>query len=194
MKRLLLALTLTCTMAFAAPQIHMSVDPAPLLEPGANEIQTFYTPFDHGQGEQAVLGLIDRAKIEIHGNAYGLTDPEFVQALIDAHDRGVEVVFTVDKTQAAGPHQAPLIAQLRKAGCDVQVGKSPDHSQLLHLKAFEVDQEWVEDGSWNYSPSANEQLNVINLYHCPERAKQLRMIEQLIYDHVAPTGPHASQD
>ena len=181
MKRLALAITLTLCTSLAA------------LGDVQDEIQTFYCPFDKGAAENAVVNLLNSAEKEIWGNAFGLTDPRFVDALIAAKQRGVEVVFTADSTQAAGPHEKPLVVELLKAGCDIQIGKSPVHSQLLHLKAFEIDGKVVEDGSWNFSPSASQQLNVVNIYNSPKRAAELKDVLHKIYDHVAPEGPHASK-
>jgi phosphatidylserine/phosphatidylglycerophosphate/cardiolipin synthase-like enzyme len=127
----------------------------------------FYCPFDKGLAESAVIALIDSAKQEIHGNAYGLTDPQFCDALIRAKVRGVEVVFTVDKTQAAGRAAKPLIKKMKNAGIEVLEGKSPVKNQLLHLKSFEVDKVTLEEGSWNYSPSASQQFNVVNISDSP---------------------------
>jgi phosphatidylserine/phosphatidylglycerophosphate/cardiolipin synthase-like enzyme len=181
MKKLLLALTMG--LAIIQP---CSADDI------QDHIRTFYTPFDQGECEQAVIQVIDQAREEIKGNAYGLTDPQFVDALIAAKKRGVDVVFTVDATQAAGPHQRPLIQDMQMAGIDVQIGKSPKHGQLLHMKGFEVDQQIVEDGSWNFSPSASYQFNFVNLMYSPKRAQMFLQAWQQIYNHIAPQGQHST--
>ena len=45
---------------------------------------------------------IKSARVSLDGAIYGLTDESITQALIDAHQRGVQVRLVHDKTQAAG--------------------------------------------------------------------------------------------
>ena len=144
----------------------------------------FYCPFDKGEAENQVIKLIDSAKTEIHGNAYGLTDPQFCDALIRAKARGVDVIFTVDATQAAGTYARPLIKKMKSSGIEVLVGKSPVKNQLLHLKSFEVDKTYLEDGSWNYSPSASQQFNVVVIQESPERVNMFLEAWQQIYNYL----------
>jgi phosphatidylserine/phosphatidylglycerophosphate/cardiolipin synthase-like enzyme len=142
----------------------------------------FYCPFD--KPEDIVLTLIYSAQREIHGNAYGLTDPDFCDALIKAKQRGVDVIFTVDKTQAAGRTTKPLIKKMQAAGIEILIGKSPVKNQLLHLKSFEVDGKILEEGSWNYSPSASDQFNVVNITDDPDKVKAFTTAWNKIYNYL----------
>ena len=98
---------------------------------------------------------------------YGCTLQPFFDALIAAHTAGSDVRVIFDHTQAAGKAEAPQIERLKAAGLvDGQhflIGTSPEHHQIVHLKATVI---WspdgrvgVECGSFNYSPSASLQIN-----------------------------------
>ena len=98
---------------------------------------------------------------------YGCTLQPYFDAVIAAHQSGCDVGIIFDHTQSAGRAEATQIERLKAAGLiDGQhflIGTSPVHHQIVHLKATII---WtpdgrvgIEDGSWNYSPSASLQMN-----------------------------------
>lgn len=136
-----------------------------------DDITTYTTPYDSGTGEKAFLALIEKAKYKIRMIAYGYTDPDVNDALLAAKKRGVDIEVCMDSTQAAGGHQKPLVAELVKAKIPVWIGKSAVHDQLIHCKATIFDDDVVEAGSWNYSPSASQQDNFLDIIKSKQRAK-----------------------
>lgn len=135
----------------------------------ADEVQTFFCPFDHGQVEQKVLAMLDNAKSKIRMSCYALTDPAITNALISAKQRGVDVAILADKSQSTGHREAILLNQLATAGVPFIIGTSPVHHQLLHSKFIVADQQ-VEDGSWNFSGrTASAQSNTANFSTDPSR-------------------------
>lgn len=147
-------------------------------------LSTYFTPYQAVEAEAQFISMIDSAKRKIRVCAYGFTDPQVTDALIRAKKRGVDISVVMDATQAAGPHQKPLVDQLLKARIPVAIGKSAKHNQLIHAKFVVVDDRYVEDGSWNYSPSASDQDNFLNFDDDKQRAKEFSDFWQKVYDHV----------
>ena len=87
------------------------------------------------------------------------------------HNRGVDVEILTDKTQAAGKREQAVLAVLQENHIAVFAGRSVDHA-LMHCKFCVIDDHLVEDGSWNYTTSANKEDNVLNFVDSKERAKE----------------------
>ena len=147
-------------------------------------IQTVFTPYDNGNAEYYVLELIRYAKKSIHMCAYGFTDSQICDALCQMKYKGIDVQIVMDKTEANGVHQAPLVAQMQAQGIPVYIGKSAVKNQLIHAKFIVVDGKVVEDGSWNYSPSASQQDNFVNIIYSDERAKMFEDFFTKIKNHI----------
>ena len=134
-------------------------------------IETFLTPYDQGAGETRYLTMVNGAKNKIRMCAFGFTDPQVSAALVAAQARHVDIGIVMDENQAGGPHQMIEIAKLKATNIPLWIGHSASHDQLVHAKFTVVDDLWVEDGSWNYSPSASHQDNFLNFMQSPKRAK-----------------------
>jgi hypothetical protein len=144
-----------------------------------------FTPTAADAAEAAILEMVNSAQRKIRVAAYGYTDTVLNDALIRKHQQGVDLKIIMDATEAQTPHQKILVDQLKKAGVDIKIGKSPVNSALLHAKFIIVDDEEVEFGSLNYSPSGLEQFNFCTFSTSPERAKQFDTAWQQIYDHIS---------
>ena len=137
--------------------IHETAEQTRVITPYADGLKAF----EAFLGGAAVKGAKLRTMI------YGCTLSPFFDAVIAAHLAGADVGIIFDHTQAAGRAEAPQIARLKAGGLvDGQhflVGTSPLHHQIVHLKATVIclpdGNVGVEDGSWNYSPSASLQMN-----------------------------------
>jgi phosphatidylserine/phosphatidylglycerophosphate/cardiolipin synthase-like enzyme len=150
-----------------------------------DEIVTYLTPYDGGRGEDQTLSIIEAAGRKIRVCAYGFTDPAICDALIRASKRGCNVQIVMDSTQAAGPHQKPLVAQLVAAKIPVFIGKSAVSSQLIHAKFIIVDDIITESGSWNYSGnSACAQANTLDFIVSEKRARYFDLFWTMIRDHI----------
>lgn len=158
---LTVAITLVLGYCFAISTLFKSatasVPDTPLT--ATSEVTYYITPFQCDAAEKSFIDFINNQRTEIVGNAYGFTDPIACQALIDRKRAGVWIVLTMDSTEGASPHQAPLVTKLREAGIVVLEGKSPDSHQLLHAKLLIGDRKNVLCGSWNFSLSASHQFN-----------------------------------
>lgn len=116
------------------------------------------------------LNLVRSAKKSVHISIFGFHIPQLTDALIDQHNAGVDVSLIFDHSQAQGKAEAPELAKLQAAGVPFLIGTSWVEGQLLHAKVSVIDEEWVEDGSWNYSESASKQDNTFRVTHSPQLA------------------------
>lgn len=138
-----------------------------ILSPG--KIETVFTPYQDGLG--AYLKFLDRAKKSIQIACYGFTEPQIVDKLIELkQSRGVKIQLVLDRSQSRGQYQKEQILRLRQAGIEVIIGSSEKSGQIMHNKFTIIDAEWVEDGSWNYTRSADKQANTQNYVQSAERA------------------------
>jgi len=66
-----------------------------------------------------------------------------------------------DKTQAGGKREQTALAVLEENHITVYIGRSVDNA-LMHCKFCIIDDHLVEDGSWNFTTSANREDNILN--------------------------------
>lgn len=141
-------------------------------------IETVFTPYQSGLA--AYLNFLDGTKHSLRIASYSLTEESITDKLIELKGRGVkDIIVLVDKSQTLSggrnktglKYQQEQVQRLRDAGIEVVIGTSQKRGQIMHLKATVRDGEWVEDGSWNYSGSADFQNNNLNIIRSPKRAK-----------------------
>ena len=137
--------------------LHETAEQTRLITPYADGLKAF----------EAFLAGAAAPGAKLRTMIYGCTLQPFFDALIAAHTAGCDVRVIFDHTQAAGKAEAPQIDRLIAAGLKdgehFLIGTSPVHHQIVHLKATVIrtpdNKVTVEDGSWNYSVSASQQLN-----------------------------------
>ncbi len=126
-------------------------------------------------GIDAYLNFLDGTKKSLRVAVYELSEPRIVDKVIELKEkRGVkDIIFLLDKSQTvsrSGKYEQAQIQRLRDAGIEVVIGTSEQKHNIMHLKMTIRDGVWVEDGSWNYSKSANTQANNVNIIKSPKRA------------------------
>lgn len=84
---------------------------------------------------------------------YSLTHPQIVNAIREAHNRGVRVRIITDKVQASGNTQKHAMNDLLTLGIPIKIDT---HSGLMHLKMSIIDRSIATTGSYNYSLNASE--------------------------------------
>ncbi len=108
-----------------------------------------------------VVYWIGRANQSVHVLMYIFTLQNVAEALISAHDRGVEVKIVFDKSQGSSYSQQAL---LNAAGIEVRNDTNPNG--IMHNKVAIIDNRIVITGSFNWTNSAennnNENLIVID--------------------------------
>jgi phosphatidylserine/phosphatidylglycerophosphate/cardiolipin synthase-like enzyme len=129
---------------------------------------TITVAFSHKSSptQALVLKAAGSATQSLQVAAYQLTDPAVVQAMMDAHKRGVKVSVYVDRTQQANEAVTALV----KTGVECRVDKA---HRILHHKFMIVDGRHVQTGSYNYSRNAYKvnAENVLYIQNSPVLAK-----------------------
>ena len=109
----------------------------------------------------AAVELIERtighAEHSIDVAAYSFTSEKIAGALIDAHQRGVEVRVVLDKGQESRHYRA--IDEMQGAGIPIRINS---RYAIMHDKYIVIDGQTVETGSFNYTASA-EKRNAENI-------------------------------
>ena len=104
---------------------------------------------------------ISQALSSIYVQAYGMTSPTIVDALIKAHERGVKVRILLDKSNLKDKWSKRSL--LVDAGVDVGIDKV---SGIAHNKVMIVDEQKVITGSFNITRAADsrnaENVIIIN--------------------------------
>jgi phosphatidylserine/phosphatidylglycerophosphate/cardiolipin synthase-like enzyme len=121
----------------------------PVKLQAAGELEVSFSP--HGGCTALVVKVIDSAKTSIRVLAYSFTSAPIAKALVDAHKRGVDVQVVVDKSQKSAKYtSANFVAN---AGIPVRIDSK--HA-IAHNKVIIVDGHTVQQGSFNYTKTAEE--------------------------------------
>lgn len=112
----------------------------------AEEVEIHYAPGENL--ERVDVGLLHSAHTKIDMAAYSLTDWPVIDALIDAHRRGVVVRIVLD------PSQQHALDRLREIMGSIRI-KVP--GPYMHLKSYAIDGRVLRSGSANLSASGLKQ-------------------------------------
>ena len=112
-----------------------------------------------GGCEREIINWINRASTSIHVLIYSFSSDPIAIALINAYNRGVQVLVVFEEGNTGGAYKD---AKLRTAGIPV---RTDTNTRYMHNKVMIVDGEIVITGSYDYSETAeifnNENLVVI---------------------------------
>jgi phosphatidylserine/phosphatidylglycerophosphate/cardiolipin synthase-like enzyme len=100
---------------------------------------------------------IRKAEQTIDVAAYYFTSQKIADALVAAHERGVEVRVLLDKGQGKRHYRA--VQSLHEAGIPIRINR---RYAIMHNKYLIIDKKTVETGSFNYTDNA-EQRNAENV-------------------------------
>jgi cardiolipin synthase A/B len=100
-------------------------------------------------GYSPIIGLISGAARSVRLTMYELTDPAAVNALIDAHRRGVDTKVILDAAFHGHDTHAETFQQLAEAGVDV---KWSPNGVIYHQKTITVDDTTAAVGTGNLTP------------------------------------------
>lgn len=134
----------------------------------AQEISTIFTP-DQSGTEAYVSWLQQNCHATLYVAIYTLTSQPVIEEYMTLAHQGVEVHLIIDAGEyAAIKVEQTAVDQLRKIGVDVTITTSPVKHALMHEKFSVVDDQYVSDGSWNYTEAANNQANNLNFTNYPD--------------------------
>jgi len=117
---------------------------------GAQNATLWLLPDPTGEALRLLLQEIRQAKISISISMFTLTHPELVEALIQAHQRGVKVKLAIDYYAGRGASKKAL-DRLRAVGIPLTLSGG---SQLLHHKWAYIDSKTLILGSTNWTKAA----------------------------------------
>ncbi|USU18480.1 phospholipase D family protein [Paraburkholderia fungorum] len=166
---------------------------AACVAPDGPAIDTGFSP--EGSAERLVLKAICTARHSVHLSAYSFTSPAIVQALIDAHRRGVDVAVVADRKSNLVEDRSGKgrIALDLLSGAGVAV-RTIDVYPIHHDKFMVIDGESIETGSFNYTTSAARynSENAVVMWHVPVVAQAYQQHWQSRFNQGRPWSGQAS--
>lgn len=143
---LLLCLLSVCCLTSCQPE---GAAQTPFTYSSPPPVEVFFSP--KGGCTDAIVTEIGFAQRSILVQAYSFTSAPIAQALVQAHQRGVQVYVIVDKSQLTESYsEAGPVAQ---AGVPVLVD---EHHAIAHNKIMVLDGQTVITGSFNFTKQAEE--------------------------------------
>lgn len=132
-----------------------------------------------------VVAAIASAKTSIHMQAYGFTSPPILQALVQAKQRGVEVLVILDKINTKPRYSGTTF--VTHGGIPVWIDTTV---AIAHNKLIIIDSNLVIGGSYNYTASA-EKRNAENVTFI-ESAANAALFEQNWQSRKAISTPYTA--
>ncbi len=120
-----------------------------------SDIKVYFSP--KGGCADAIVNEINAATKTIRVQAYSYTSEEIVNALMKAHQRGVDVEVIVDKSQKNG--LGSKVSVTTNAGIPIYIDSK--HA-IAHNKIMIIDDSVIITGSFNFTKGAEEK-NAENL-------------------------------
>lgn len=109
---------------------------------------------------KAVVDLLNQTKNTAHIAIYSITEPDIVNSIIAAHNRGIDVHIVTDATESKNRSQSIMIKKLNNAGIDIRL--TVRQPALMHNKVGIFDEKTICTGSFNWTSNA-EKRNDENL-------------------------------
>ena len=129
------------------------------IELDGSKVSICFTPSKHC-GQQ-IVDQINQAKKTIYMQAYGLTHPQIINALIKAKQRGVNVRILLDRSNLTQKHSKMQL--LEAVGIEVTIDRVVG---IAHNKIIILDNRTTITGSFNFTVGAStrnaENVLIIN--------------------------------
>ena len=129
-------------------------------------VKSAFSPYD--KVETIIDDYLRTAKTSLHGSLFGIANEKLTTTLVEKAKSGVDVVFGLDKMQAAGKYDRHK--ELEAVGAKVVIKPHVvlEHNKFVVIDAGIPNQELVIMGSWNWSEGAKKQDNsIVILSGCP---------------------------
>lgn len=146
-------------------------------------LRVFYSPVD--EVHQVLIQLIASADKSIQLAMYGYDDDE-IHAEILKHLQNPQMLvqLTLDSSQAAGKHEAALLAHAALPGNSVAIGRS-EKGAIMHMKVVVIDNLDTVTGSTNWSEGGeNKQDNELTVVrsqpHAVEASTRISLIHSFM--------------
>ena len=147
------------------------------------ELEVAFSP--HGGCTDLVIKVIHSAKTSIRVLAYSFTSAPIAKALVEAHQRGVDVQVVVDKSQKSAKYTSATF--VANAGIPIRIDSK--HA-IAHNKVVIVDGHTVQQGSFNYTKAAEASNgeNVLVNWNNPKLAEVYLKDWKRHWDHSDPVA------
>jgi phosphatidylserine/phosphatidylglycerophosphate/cardiolipin synthase-like enzyme len=158
MKNLLLWITLP--LLFLSLSLRAADSSNPTLTP-------YFSP--HGGCTQAVTDALGASKSSVLVQAYSFTSAPIARALVDAHNRGVDVQVILDKSQRSERYSSATF--LTNEGIPTFIDAA---HKIAHNKVMIIDGKTIITGSFNFTKSAEEgnAENLLVISNAPDLAQK----------------------
>lgn len=153
--------------------------------------ETYFAPDD--DCEAALLAFIASATHTVRIADYSFNLESLTDTLIRQHAAGIDVQLVLDRSQAAGSSERPIVAELRAAGVPLVVGTSDKH-RIQHQKFVVIDGIAVLSGSYNFTHTASLENNYFDIAHNPLRAQAFTDAWQKMWNWISANEPQPTQE
>ena len=113
------------------------------------EVEVYFSPSK--DCENALVERINASKKNIDAAVYSINNKSIVNALKQAHDRGIQIRILTDRLQAAGNSSA--VKDLRNYGINIRVHTK---NKIEHNKFAIFDGKKASTGSYNWTNPASD--------------------------------------
>lgn len=143
---------------------------------------TYFAPDD--DLEATLLATITAAKKSVRIADYSYNLQNLTADLVALHQSGIDVQLVLDKSQAGGSTEKPVIAELRTAGIPIVEGTSEKH-KIMHMKYAVIDDTITVSGSYNFTHTAGAESNFMDICNFEDRARSFLANWQEQWDWIA---------
>jgi phosphatidylserine/phosphatidylglycerophosphate/cardiolipin synthase-like enzyme len=140
------------------------------------QVAVYFSP--HGGATAAVIREVAAARTQILVQASSFTSAPIAKALVDAQQRGVQLVVVLDKSTQTGWYSAVTV--LTNAGITVLMD---DKHAVAHSTVMVIDSATLLTGSFTFTQAAEEK-HVGNLLVIKEAEALVRLYEAHIRLHA----------
>ena len=153
--------------------------PGAIAAPADGNIEVAFSP--HGEATELVIKCIDSARTSIRVSSYSFTSKPIADALVRAHERGIDVKVLMDKSQK----RHDTASYLSEMGVPLRIDA---RHAIYHNKFLVIDDRHVETGSFNYTRAAQRSNaeNVLLVWNNPSLAHQYADDWALHWQHSEP--------
>lgn len=155
--------------------------------PAQTDVVIGFTPKTDGtSAEDVVLRAIGAAQQSIHVATFILTSKKIAQALVAAHDRGLDVRVVADPRLKTDRYSA--LSFVANQGVPVRANA---RYALMHHKFMVIDGRDLQTGSYNYTQAAASKNaeNVLLLRNRPDAAAVYEQEWQRLWAEAEPVPP-----
>lgn len=146
----------------------------------------YFSPTD--QTTEAFLAFVGTATQKIRIADYSFNMAPLVDLLLAKFKARLDVKLVLDKSQAAGATERPVVEELRQAGVPLMVGTSSMH-KIMHSKYCILDDQSVEYGSWNMTNAASSESNFLVFESNPDMAGVFNANWEAVWAWIAANEP-----